>query len=1122
MTAKQINEKGLKHMKQARRIISFLLTAVMLLCMLPAGAAAVEHAAVTLGKEAAASGMSIKVGTTNNYKYTVVERGGKSGWQLQPERSIQPAIYVNLDEIFAYNISDGESYEIDVEYFDEGKGQFRIQYDGVPDPWRSRRDKTKNKTDRSEVVKITDTGEWKTHTFLIENPRFADGLEGNDFRVTLHEEAMGISLDSVIFGGITVRRADTKATVRAHMSTQAIGNNFFSGENVAVDLKLYNSSDKNETVSVSLKAYDFDNNPEYTESFEAEVPAKGTAEKKLEFTPSRYSIYTLKLELTGEGIYSTSKLEYSYCIQNEKKNPKLGMNNHFYRLMNRNPDMCIPLMSKIGVGVNREGIWWNFYEKKKGEYAMPERADHTNSMLQEYGIDQMLILQPGGNTLYGTGPDKMPVGEELEQAFVNYAKAQATELKGQVNYYELMNEVSAHTENGHDASWYARVARKVYAELKKVDPGIKLVIGVTSGTPLDWIKQVCEEAKGCFDEFSIHPYGMTTGPEESGRYDAVLSVRQTMDAAGAEGIPICISEMGWSTGHVGYLLQSVYNAHIYAMMMEPKLMVKNIIYYDFHDDGYMPEDQENNFGSIRTWDKIDTPYLAKPSLLTLSTVNRFLTDARYVDKEVGDAASFYRFKAADGQDILMAWSRKDSSYVTLSLGTNDAKVYDMFGNELDLYRRDGKYSAALDLRPVYFVGKFSDYRTDAEPVFDLSGTEFNMPYDDTIEIAVTKRIDGNASVEMVLPDDGKVEVVENNGFNGNRAVVKLHAKGQTGKSAVARIVVKGDGGKVFLNEKIVFKYTEVMTVGFKTELFGDGNLSRWVGVFTIKNNNHVNPVKGRAVFNAPSELAEKIGYIDIPEIEPNTEKKIVFNMPEVKYCSSYFIDMDMKLDSGYVQPVSLYADCCVATYADQKPVIDGVMSDGEWSDGKLLRMGEGNEFELFKSYKGNSDLSADVIYKWDEENLYMFAAVTDDIMCQEQTGAGIWSGDSIQIGIDYGGIEDPKQNLFTEIGFALTKEGATIQRYSNEPGATGETKDARLAAVRKGTVTYYEMSMPWRELIRDGVTLKAGDAVRFNMIVNDNDKNERWGWVEYGAGIGEYKDGGLFGYLNLIDNRKQK
>ena len=41
------------------------------------------------------------------------------------------------------------------------------------------------------------------------------------------------------------------------------------------------------------------------------------------------------------------------------------------------------------------------------------------------------------------------------------------------------------------------------------------------------------------------------------------------------------------------------------------------------------------------------------------------------------------------------------------------------------------------------------------------------------------------------------------------------------------------------------------------------------------------------------------------------------------------------------------------------------------------------------------------------------------------------------------------------------------------------------------------------------------------MIVNDNDGAGRWGWVEYGSGIGVVKDGTQFGYLRLMDNNKK-
>jgi len=35
------------------------------------------------------------------------------------------------------------------------------------------------------------------------------------------------------------------------------------------------------------------------------------------------------------------------------------------------------------------------------------------------------------------------------------------------------------------------------------------------------------------------------------------------------------------------------------------------------------------------------------------------------------------------------------------------------------------------------------------------------------------------------------------------------------------------------------------------------------------------------------------------------------------------------------------------------------------------------------------------------------------------------------------------------------------------------------------------------------------------MLVNDNDGQGRWGWINYNDGIGETKDAVLFGKLNI-------
>jgi len=1100
-----------------KRIAAVIMVAALLLCSFNVSADTDSDfsASAVLESKAVVSGMKIRVGPDGAYAYEAVNKDGRPGWTIKPHRSENSAIYVNVDKNVAYNIKDYSSFEVEVDYYDEGNGQFRIMYDSMPEPWESGTDKSKAVIAKSEIVKLSDTSEWLTHRFIIENPKFKGGYNNSDFAITIYEDAMGISLANVTFGAIRFKPADTKSTVRVKLTSDNIGHNYFSEENVVINMEAYNLSDKDEKVNVSVESYDFYNVLSHTDSFELEIPAMDMVEKKIEYKPDRYQLYTMFVKVNGDGIYSSQKIEYSYVYETEKDNMFMGVCNHYLRLDTRQPDKIIPLMDKIGIGWNRNGVTWQDYEATKGVYQVPEFAQEGINIQNKHGIDYYMTL---GSWM----PDTRlyPVGEENEARFLEYVRHIAEEFNGVATTYELFNELNQATQEGVDTVWYGRLIRETYRILKEINPDNKLIICTTSGVPLQWIKDVCIQADNHFDGVSIHPYGMKVSPVDSGRYSAILSARELLDSIGHADKPLYVSEFGFSTGWVDYEHQAAYLAQAYAILSSPELNIANFMYYDFHDDGYKPEDQENNFGMTRTWEVVDTPFLAKPSYITTSTINRFLTDAKQVDRKFEDNVSMYRYKATGGNDVLMVWSQNENDYTTIDIGNDNAVVYNMFGNEIDLYRKDGKYSLCLDHCPVYIVGDIDRYVL-SKPVFEISNTVFDLPYDDQIDITITQSVDSDAGIELVLNEKTSIDIVENKGFVDGKAVIKVHGTGKTGLSEEARLIVKSKEGTIYVDETLLFNFTDMLSVDFKTKLFDAGNLNRWIGIMTVKNHNHVRSISGKAVFNGPSSITDYIKYIQISEIAPDDEEVIYFNMPEVKYCSSYFIDMDIVLDDGYKQNFSVYADCLVATHIDEKPVIDGYVTGNEWSGTKPLKIGADNMYisNSNGTYDGDNDLSAEMMFKWDEENMYMLAKVTDDVMSQLYSGAVIWKGDCIQFGIHYGGVIDPTVQLFTEIGLALTPNGSDIQRYSNEQGASGVNKDAKLATRREGSVTYYELSMPWAELIMDGTKLESGDAVRFNVIVNDCDGTGRYGWLEYSYGIGTEKDGSYFGRMNLIDNR---
>ena len=1112
-------------MNKVRKIfVSLLLTASMLCSVNIASFAAesekdiADDAYAIFGQQTKTSNMIVKYGATNEYmnKNTVVEKEGRAGWNITPEGEwLVKAIYINVKDSYVSNLSDYSSYELEVDYFDEGTGWFFIQYDAICEPWGDGRYTQK----RLEDINLTDTKTWKTAKIKLEYPKFKNNLSGSDIIISVCDQSIDYSPAPVVIGAARLNKTDAHANILINASTDHIGNNFFSDEPVSIQMDFYNVTKQKQKANIKITSYDMDENIEYEDAFDIELDAGQSETKQYEYTPEKKSVYKMYVEAIGENTYSSCIINYSYCMKADKLNPFCGVNNHTYTYDTRLPEVIIPLMENAGYSMTRESIWWYEYEKKKGEYAMTPMLTQRKALWDKSEIEQQLVLQKE-NSLYidGWARGDIPVA-----ACVEYAKHFVEENKGKIKYYEIFNEVQSELYAGCDAAWYADILKKMYPALKAIDPDITIIAGVTSEIPIAWISEVCRLAKGYYDAFSIHPYTMETPPMDSDRYGAVLSARVAMDQSGADGIPLWLTEIGWPTNFHEYQEQAAWNVQFYAQMSRPELEIEKILYYDFMDDGSKKQYREDCFGVIESWND-RTPYLAKPAYLATSNMNYQLTDAtlKKVSDREKDGLVMYQYEKPDGNNVLLVWGYPDDGEYTFSLGTDDAKVYDLYGTEEEVWSEDGKYTLVLDYRPKYIVGDFDKVEiTDA--IIGINNVSFNAPYDDTIRIELTRTKEMDLKVDVELPQNEYIEIIENIGFQGDRASVKIKTTGQAGQKDIINVLVSDQEGNLLRKIPVTLNYTEPIDFSFKTQPFNIGNFKRWIGMATIKNNNHDKAISGKIYFKSPAEFADKIGYIDIPDILPDKEKTITFNLPELKNFKSYFIDARIVLNNGYEKEVKFYSDCSAATYAEVKPVIDGVMSPGEWNDSMGLRLAEGDEYLDFTfgtgSYTGKDDLSADVFFEWDEDNFYMFAKVKDDVFMQEQTGDGIWLGDSIQIGITYAGAQKPNVQGFTEIGLGLTPDGEYLARYTNEVGATGQNKDSELKITQEDDYTNYELKMPWKELIVDNTEIKGNEQIRFNMIINENDGAGRYGWLEYSSGIGQLKDATVFGYLNLLDTR---
>lgn len=173
-------------------------------------------------------------------------------------------------------------------------------------------------------------------------------------------------------------------------------------------------------------------------------------------------------------------------------------------------------------------------------------------------------------------------------------------------------------------------------------------------------------------------------------------------------------------------------------------------------------------------------------------------------------------------------------------------------------------------------------------------------------------------------------------------------------------------------------------------------------------------------------------------------------------------------------------------------------------------------------WKGPENLSARARVCWDDRYFYFLADVTDDVHVQRGTGTGIWSSDSIQMGIDTANDAQSGRNYDNndyEYGFALGADNQTvIWRWQAPAGVApgGEIRGARVVVKRIGTRTMYRVALPWRELAP--LRPRPGSVFGFNFIVNDDDSGTgRNFWIGLTPGISEGKLPALFEKLVLVE-----
>lgn len=1042
-------------------------------------------------------------------------------------------IWVNIAEKAFYDLPNNTPVDITVDYFDEGDGTFTIGYDSYNpqaayfsgnEAWRS-----------AESVHLEDTKTWKTHTFHIEDARFMNRCNGYDFRIQAWDPVFAFSSADVVWGNVTVKKGEyeTPLLYNGIISDTNRGNIFSQNQQINLGASLMNKTERD--ITAAFEGEVLDKNKNVIQTFSANEKYKPGETKvtplKIE-NPKKYAIYDINIRQTA--VYDddeNSKFEEGYksqfsistLISPEDRNPHFGACQQTVGYGWGDAVGTTDVMLRGGFSYVRDECTWADVEKTKGTLVIPPEKKEAFQYIADQGLDIVWIAS-FGNPHYDNGNN--PSSEEGIAAFARYCGYMAKELKGIVKYYEIWNEwnITAFNKTNEPPETYAKVLKAAYTEIKKVNPDA-IVLGLDpAGVPADWIKRVLDAgAYDYMDVASVHPYDFSGQFDEVSILAQVDALKNLMRQYG-ELKPIWATEGGFSTfnGAKGYTREEQAAKTVFYQALSRGYDLFDVFTQYCMHDHLNPDNQEHCWGFIHSWEATNNvPFGAKESYIAASAMTELWGNAEFKDKIVENrryAFQFYNKKINKDVMILVTGDGRDlKSY---DLGCKSVDIYDMYGNyETTLCSDTGVYTFVVDEVPFYVIGNFSKFAASENKASVDGPISKTVSVGETVTFDYINNTDRNLTANVET--EGELKVVENAGFTGNKAQVKLQTSNEYLGTQKFKITFKDEDGNIYYMAEQIVETVEPLGISITAEQAVENSDTHWRAKVVVENRTNKLTLGGTITVTEPIEVAEISKARSFKNLKPGDKITFLYNFPERITKKPIDLKLKAELDMGYISETKQLLDFGICMYTDKKPTIDGNVDVGEWQ-GSWIGADEKKDVRENKNWAGPADLSFSSTTMWDEENFYLLAIVTDDIHCvryDPPMASYMWRGDMVQFGLDDREVVNiVEKTKFTDIGLAnVSGEGDTVWRYNAlyDLPVGLKVENAQLAVKRYDTYTVYELAMPWSEIFYEGYEVDTSRPYAFSMLANDNDTGSRKGWIEYTSGIGYQKNVEQFGTIRF-------
>ena len=563
------------------------------------------------------------------------------------------------------------------------------------------------------------------------------------------------------------------------------GHIFDTSEATAFDLSYDSHTNSDLTVSVS---YTVRNQRDVIvqQGTENILASSGRLERRItldEITGT--GLFNVTVYVTGGGNVVSQSADFSrvFSVIDNRAGEPFGIGTHFISANDLRFRTSMDILAMSGVSMIRSDFAWQ--EAQRGVHApieIPQRWIEFINEAHKRGLEVLPIFSYGNTHFYNYDPVRyegmrlrgIPVTPYGREAYARFCRAlvEAFYPLG-VRYFNVWNEpnnnratTAPFNPNNATPEEYTLLMQAVWNELR-MDPNefpeLRLVGGSTAPfdggiTAPDYFRRVLAAGGANYaDIFAVHPYTYTGGASGEdrnlvGQLSHLDSIMRSYN--NGESIPIWVTEMGWPTHlHANGVSEEVsasFMVRSFTQMISLDFMGR-LIWYNFMNNGNNRYYHEHNFGTIRYWNDPVLPWGAKASFVAYNVMSTLLYRAEFVEHSISSTEHLYRFRRADGKDIIVAWDTAAERSIYIPVGNGEFKVYDMYGDETIVQVSGGSINVTISPFPIYIIGDMS-----GALVSDMYLLSFKPAYEDGewfIEVSIENASDDlmSGTVRITTP-----------------------------------------------------------------------------------------------------------------------------------------------------------------------------------------------------------------------------------------------------------------------------------------------------------------------------------------------------------------------------------